>query len=165
MSSWYEKNKEKHKANRRLYYIKNKDRQKSTSKAWRESNPDAQRAYSKKYYENNKNKYLEKRPQYWATTYKNNSEKIKKYRKEYYENNKHRYRANCAKRKAAKLQQTPKWADLKAIAEFYKNCPEGYHVDHIIPLQGKNVRGLHTLENLQYLPAVENQKKYNKIVK
>ena len=75
---------------------------------------------------------------------------------------KHPSRARAAKRKAAKLNRTPAWADLTAIKEFYSNCPEGYHVDHIIPLQGKNISGLHILENLQYLPAKENQKKGNK---
>lgn len=70
--------------------------------------------------------------------------------------------AKTYKRRAAKWKRTPKWADLKAIAEFYANCPEGFHVDHIIPLRGKIVSGLHTLENLQYLPALENYKKANK---
>ncbi len=66
-------------------------------------------------------------------------------------------------RKARVKQATPKWADLKAMYEFYLNCPEGYHVDHIIPLNGKTVSGLHTIENLQYLSAIENLRKSNKI--
>jgi hypothetical protein len=68
-----------------------------------------------------------------------------------------------AKRSAAKKHRTPKWADLDAILAFYENCPEGYHVDHIIPLQGDVVSGLHTLENLQYLPAKENLAKGNRL--
>lgn len=57
----------------------------------------------------------------------------------------------------------PAWFknEAKQIASFYENCPEGYHVDHIIPLQGSTVSGLHTLNNLQYLPAEENIKKSN----
>ena len=47
------------------------------------------------------------------------------------------------------------------IQEFYRNCPEGYHVDHEIPLMGSNVCGLHVLDNLQYLTAEENMKKGN----
>lgn len=67
-----------------------------------------------------------------------------------------------AKRRAAQLKLTPPWADLKAINEFYKNCPKGMHVDHIIPLQGRNVWGFHILENLQYLTPEENIRKNNK---
>lgn len=66
------------------------------------------------------------------------------------------------KRRASKLKRTPKWADLEAIKKFYSKCPEGYHVDHIVPLQGEKVSGLHVLENLQYLPAHENLTKSNK---
>ena len=57
----------------------------------------------------------------------------------------------------------PTWFvdESEKIAEFYDNCPEGYHVDHIIPLCGQHVSGLHTLNNLQYLLAKENIQKSN----
>lgn len=64
--------------------------------------------------------------------------------------------------KAAKAQRTPSWADLDKIKEIYMNCPPGHHVDHIIPLRGKNISGLHVAENLQYLPANENISKNNR---
>lgn len=57
----------------------------------------------------------------------------------------------------------PKWVNIDEIAEFYANCPEGYHVDHIMPLDGENFSGLHVIWNLQYLPAAENVSKSNKI--
>lgn len=63
--------------------------------------------------------------------------------------------------RAAKLNRTMAWSELEKIKEFFNNCPIGYHVDHIVPLQGALVSGLHVLCNLQYLPASENCKKNN----
>lgn len=71
-------------------------------------------------------------------------------------------RAASNKRSAAKLNRTPVWANLDTIREFYMCCPDGYQVDHVIPLQGKLVSGLHVPENLQYLTKSENCKKNNK---
>lgn len=67
-----------------------------------------------------------------------------------------------AKRRAAKLRATPSWADLNAIRAIYAQCPKGYHVDHIVPLKGKNVCGLHIAANLQILSAQDNISKNNK---
>jgi len=64
--------------------------------------------------------------------------------------------------KANKIQRTMRWSELEEIKTFYNACPPGYHVDHIIPLNGKLVSGLHVLSNLQYLPAAENCSKNNK---
>lgn len=72
------------------------------------------------------------------------------------------YKVYLAARKARVKQATPPWADLKAIEVFYKNCPKGYHVDHIEPINGKDRCGLHVIYNLQYLLAAENMKKSNK---
>jgi hypothetical protein len=68
--------------------------------------------------------------------------------------------AQTARRKACKLQASVSWGQ-EGITDFYKKCPEGFQVDHIIPLQGKFVCGLHVLDNLQYLSTLENQKKNN----
>ena len=61
-------------------------------------------------------------------------------------------------------QQTPKWADLGKMNEFYRNCPPGHEVDHIVPLQGREVRGLHVEANLQYLPRQQNRAKSNRLL-
>jgi hypothetical protein len=66
-----------------------------------------------------------------------------------------------ARRKANITLRVPSWANLEEIKKIYKNCPKGYHVDHIIPLQGVLVSGLHIESNLQYLLAEENIKKSN----
>lgn len=142
-------------------------------KNFREENKDSISTQRKSYYNDNRDVLIEKTRVY----VQNNPEKVAEYQHNYYTTNKprildyiHNYykenkaskKATGAKYRAAKLQAIPKWADLDAIREFYKNCPKGYHVDHIIPLQGKNVCGLHILSNLQYLPASENCSKGNK---
>lgn len=71
--------------------------------------------------------------------------------------------AKTMKRHAAKLQRTPSWADLEAIEAFYVARPEGFHVDHKIPLRGEFISGLHVLNNLQYLLATENIAKGNRL--
>lgn len=65
-----------------------------------------------------------------------------------------------ARYRAKKKNQTPENTDIKAIKDFYKNCPIGYEVDHIIPI---SKGGPHSLENLQYLTIIENRKKSNKL--
>ena len=84
--------------------------------------------------------------------------------KRWQQNNKDKVRLKSANERAARLQRLPAWADAESIKEFYLNCPEGYHVDHVIPLRGKEVSGLHVIENLQYLLAKENMSKGNKYV-
>jgi 5-methylcytosine-specific restriction endonuclease McrA len=61
-----------------------------------------------------------------------------------------------------KKYQTPADENIKALQEFYANCPEGYEVDHIIPI---SKGGKHSLSNLQYLTKEENRRKSNKIIR
>jgi 5-methylcytosine-specific restriction endonuclease McrA len=60
-------------------------------------------------------------------------------------------------------QQTPRWADRNTISAIYRKARElGMTVDHTIPLQGKNVSGLHVENNLQIIPKSENSSKGNR---
>lgn len=90
--------------------------------------------------------------------------RYKQYKKEYRLFKQFILNALEAKRRAIKLNATPKWVNIEDIKKIYQNCPNGYQVDHIIPLQGKNVCGLHVPWNLQYLTITENLKKSNKIL-
>jgi 5-methylcytosine-specific restriction endonuclease McrA len=66
-----------------------------------------------------------------------------------------------ARYRARMKNQVVEGEDLGPIKEFYKNCPKGYEVDHIVPL---SKGGLHTLSNLQYLTMSDNRRKSNKIL-
>ena len=72
-------------------------------------------------------------------------------------------RSATAKRRAVLLQAIPSWADMKKIQAIYEEAKQrGLVVDHIIPLQGKLVCGLHVENNMQLLTASENSQKHNK---
>ena len=79
------------------------------------------------------------------------------YTKEYKTHNANMYRYR-------KTKQMPKWANKNKIKEIYINRPKGYQVDHIIPLKGEFVSGLHVENNLQYLSAFDNRSKNNKFI-
>jgi hypothetical protein len=129
----------------KIYYLKNKEKLSKLSKEYRLKNKE----------------FVNKRDKTYRLNYK---DKRNKYQKEYYLKNPHLRFALNAKRRGLKLNATPKFANLNKIKEIYKNCPKGFHVDHIIPLNNKLVCGLHVEWNLQYLPAKENLSKSNKLM-
>jgi len=60
---------------------------------------------------------------------------------------------------------TPAWADLDKIALIYEEAhSKGMHADHIIPLQGDSVSGLHVEYNLKILPKNFNLWKSNRLL-
>ncbi len=81
--------------------------------------------------------------------------------------------ANAAKRDAAQKLRLPKWLtkeQLDQINQFYQDSSYltqytkvEFEVDHIVPILGKNVSGLHVPWNLQLLTATENNKKGNRL--
>ena len=174
------KNKEEYKAYQKKYYLKNKKELSIVHKEYILKNKQKIKQYyliNKEYFKkiNQSEKYKKVKKLYRLNNlefikqininyYLNNKEKIKKYSKEYRLKNPHFKKSHCAKRRALQLNATPKFADLNKIKEIYKNCPKGYVVDHIIPLQGKNVCGLHVEWNLQYLTPSANCSKSNKLI-
>jgi len=145
-----------------IEHVKNKDRQyalnnpekvKALKLKWKLANPLKDKMA--------KHKYVKKNP-----------EKVKASSERWRINNKGIVQARHARRRAAKRNRIPKWVDkshMWLIKEAYelaqirtKQFGFSWHVDHVYPLQGELVSGLHVIENLQVIPGIENIKKKNK---
>lgn len=92
--------------------------------------------------------------------------KLRRYSKRHYRRNKLMYVERCGRRRAIRIKACPVWANLTEIRRIYQRAAEltratgiKHHVDHIVPLQGRNVCGLHVEQNLQVLSAKENLEK------
>jgi hypothetical protein len=124
---------------------------------------------SKKYRDSNKKLITENK----KTWQEENKEWMSSYWTDWSNKNKHIRCANEAKYRAAKLNATPKWLtinDHNKIEAIYGLASTlqrltgiKFQVDHIIPLQGKEVRGLHVPWNLQILTKYENISKGNRL--
>jgi hypothetical protein len=92
-----------------------------------------------------------------------NAEKVKITNRKHFENNRELYRNRDMNRIARKQQAIPLWFEQEKVALVYKKAKEwGFEVDHIVPLKGKNVCGLHCWANLQLLDSSLNCSKGNR---
>ena len=105
---------------------------------------------------------------YNAEMYSTNKEVEKQRCAEYFQRNKAARASYVAKRKAARLNATPAWADSALIKLLYatrqymtEQTGFEWHVDHVVPLQGRNVCGLHVHNNLRVVPRQFNLQKGN----
>lgn len=156
----------KYRANRDGYHSQCKSCAKEYMKSYRELN----RTFLLKQMRDNALRNREKRIKYKEL----NKGHISSKNREYKYLNKSKINAATAKRRAKKLSATPKWLtkeELQQIEELYEIAQafklytgQEYHVDHIVPLQGNNVCGLHVPWNLQILEASENLSKHNKLL-
>jgi hypothetical protein len=135
---------------KREWYFRNRELTKARAKTWAAANP-------------------EKRANILEKSRKANAEDRSAYNKEWFAKNSDKRAAYEAKRRASILQRTPKWLtedDFWMIEQAYELAKLrtemfgfDWHVDHIVPLQGKLVSGLHTPINIQVIEGLENCKK------
>jgi len=118
------------------------DADREFTRQWKKAHPDKNAEYCRRYREQNRLKYLKA---------------IKAYRDE----NPHKVAEMDKDRKAA-IKQATLPGHATELKRIYLNRPPRYHVDHIIPLKGELVCGLHAPWNLQYLPALDNATKGNR---
>jgi hypothetical protein len=134
------------------WYLRNKELTKERARAWQEANPERKQATVAKWREENRDRHNAINRDWWSR----NQPKRASYQR---------------KREAAKLMRTPAWLtddDLWMMEQAYELAALRtqmfgfpWHVDHIIPLQGKTVSGLHVPTNLQVIPGAENVRKSN----
>ncbi len=134
-------------------------------KAWLDRHPGYHAAANKKWHAKN--------PDYNQRYVAENADAVRERRREYVKNNpdipreiSRRY-ARCRRRAAPRWltpEQHQKMDDMRILSQLVTEETGIIHqVDHIVPLQGKTVCGLHVPWNLQVIPASENKKKYNKL--
>ena len=146
-------------AQRREFYRANQPRMLSAVKQYRDTNKAETLASKRNYYRKNREACL-------AVVRKWRDENQASWYAAWASKNRAYLRAKANQRRAAELRAVPSWADAKLVDEFYITADalnmwtgEWHHVDHIVPLQGKTVCGLHSQHNLQILPAAENLSK------
>ena len=165
LREWRAKNPEKQAANCKRYDEKNRDKRNAYAKQYRKDNPEKVKALFESWAKDNPQKikeYAKKATKAWH-------ERNPEYLKEHYKANKERYVAARARRRAAQDSATPSWLtaiDKAMIQEMYDVSEARYiqtgikhHVDHIVPINGKGVAGMHVPWNLQVITAHENLSK------
>lgn len=137
----------------------NRGKTREANRKWRESRP----SYFRDYDAANR----DVRNAYYAKWREANREQQREYHRGYFhraEGRKAKALAHVRLRQTRKLHATPLWADLDAISAVYEEASRlGMTVDHIVPLKGKNVCGLHIENNLQLLSRSDNARKSNKL--
>lgn len=180
--AWYAENKDRKAATSKAWRDANPDRSREYLRAYQQRHPERVAATQARYYRENREKILaadkarrdsnlevfrERERQSHARNKEARAAKDKSYRTR----NPFWVTQAAAKRRAALLCRTPKWLtseDLFRISTMYlmsfaltKETGIEHHVDHIIPLRGRYVSGLHVPDNLQVIPGIENLRKNN----
>lgn len=164
VAEWARSNKERNSETKKLYEQRNREVIRAKAKAREDASKDRYHGYGAKYRALHADKERErnrlKRQKYRA--------KILETAKRWREANPWSHQARDARRRAAELNATPAWANEFFIEEAYRLaklreqvCGGKWHVDHIVPLQGRTVCGLHVEHNLQVITAVANRQKCN----
>ena len=149
------------------------------AREWNLRHPERHRSNKEKYHSTDKAIATSK---LWRTKH---SVQLSQYVREWTRKNPEKWKAICRRTRQKNIDKilvrnrereileftvTPKWADKEKIRAIYAEAKRltretgvKHHVDHIIPIRGKNVCGLHVETNLQILTAIENIKKGNRV--
>lgn len=145
-------------------YQRNQESISAKAKDRYEANRAVVIAASRAHVERNSERVAKRQAEYYVA----NREARRAYRKQHYEQNAERYMSAEASRRSL-MRRLPLWADPQRIEAVYASARDvtrstgiAHHVDHVIPLQGKFVCGLHVETNLRVVPASVNLAKKNR---
>ena len=180
----YDANPAEARAKARAFAAKNRDAAKARTAEWRKANPDRVKVNAAITKARRKENWADFLAYERARYAKNPGKKLAQIRKakaldpapfaavlrNHYLRNKPVYKAKVAERRASRIRATPQWCDKAAIIALYCEAQRlteetgiQHEVDHIIPLRGKGVCGLHIPQNMQILTRTENRRKHNRL--
>ena len=162
--AWAQRNAEHVKALRKAQYEKNREAAIESARVWKKRNPAKVLASQRARANVNRDKNRAARKAWEERNPKEVLESSKRYR----EQNRPKIRARLAVSKQGREKRRVLWANQDAILEIYRqaelmtNATGRLHVvDHVIPLQGRTVSGLHVETNLRVIEHHENARKHN----
>lgn len=170
LKKFKELNPDKIKLYKANYEIRNREKVNETQRSWRKKNSEKAKEIVRRYKSKNSETISIKNKNYREK----NKIKERERHRVYLQNNLAKHAAYQKKRQGYKSKATPSWLtndqvkDMISIYDLAYECTlitgDKYEVDHIIPLKGKTVCGLHVPWNLQVLPSDINRRKSNKIL-
>lgn len=163
---WRIENPDKYRATKEKCYQEHRDRRLAQMAAYQRSNRGAANERNRAYELRHRESVLARKRAYWTR----NRETRLLFKKAYYRRNTAKYRAWWSSYRARKMRAMPAWASKDAISNLYEmarglTLKTGipHEVDHIIPLRGKYVCGLHVETNLRVVPWFVNRRKHNNL--
>lgn len=170
---------EKRLAYQKLWKEVNREKHREGAKRWAKANPDRARENTRRHQATDaaKAKKSETSRALYAATIEAQRARGKAYREAHPEEakargaawvaaNRGRVNEKTGRRRASRVRATPKWLTkeqrLQMRIMYAAAAALGHHVDHIVPLKGQNVCGLHVPHNLQILPPEVNLSKGHK---
>jgi len=156
------------------YYEEHKEEIAAKRKKRYEANKEIILARNKEYYETHKEEisarkakqnelHKEEKAEYNIKYYNENKEIILVKNKEWRDANPGVVKAGKIANSTNRNLRIVAWTDWDSIIKIYSNCPKDKQVDHVIPLCGAKISGLHVSWNLQYLTPRQNRSKRNKV--